>query len=171
MGRGRLVFDLHEVHGNVPVNGMCGADASDLEPIDRLEREADAVVEVVVTVFDLVVVVDRTVLIIDVDGGAVGPSRGFVAVADHGRDVQPRQYRDLITRVDGQRRVVVVEDGLDPVAPTVFGRLIDEIDVNAHQRDADAASKTIVGVVDVASVEMIADGAEVQADGDIIPVV
>ena len=88
-----------------------------------------AIVEVAIDGLTIVIVVDGTVLV-HIDRAAIRPAVGFVAVANQRRDVQPRKDGNLVTRIDSEGRVVVVHGGSDLVAPLVFRRLVDKIDVN-----------------------------------------
>lgn len=125
-----LIFDIHEIQRDIAVNSVSGANTTNLNPINRLHRNANTIVEVVVPVFDVIIMVDRMVFKIYVEGAAIRPTRGFVALADERRDIQPTQNGNLITRIDGQGRVIVINHRGNLFAPTMFRRLVDKVDIN-----------------------------------------
>ena len=125
-----LIFEIHEIQRDIAVNGVSGANTTNLKPFNRLHRNANTIVEVVVPVFDVIIMVDRMIFKIYVEGAAIRPTRGFVAIADERRDIQPTQDGNLITCIDGQGCVIVINHGGNISAPTVFRRLVDKVDLN-----------------------------------------
>lgn len=82
-----LILKFHKVDRNIAINSMGSANATNFKPTDRFRRKAKTIVEMVIPIFDIVVVVDRVALGVNTDRVAKGFTSGFVAITNQGDDI------------------------------------------------------------------------------------
>ena len=131
-----LILEFHKVNRNIAVNGTGWANTANFEPFDRLQRKADAIIEVIVSVLDIVVVIDGMALRVHADGVTEGLACGFIAVANQRDEIQPRQHWDFLTHIDGKSRMVIILLLGHLAIQTMLGILLDKIGIKAHQWSA-----------------------------------
>ena len=103
-----LLSYFYKIDGKVAIDCMGRAHASNLKPTNRLKGKANTIVEMVIDSLTIIVMIDGMTFVIQVYRTTIRYSSGFVAIAYHRCDVQPRQNGDFVARINRQGRVVLV---------------------------------------------------------------